>query len=401
MIHPDEALQLVLQTADKLPPKAVPLVEAHGLKLAEPIPADCDYPPFPRAMMDGYAVRVADAGRRVPVVGEVAAGQSATTPVADGQCLEIMTGAPCPPGTEAVVQTEQARRDGDQVTLPRRITGGQHIAAVGSECPLGRLVLEPGQSVTPLAVAVLASFGRTTVRVIPRPGVSVITTGGELIRPDRDPGPGQIRDSNGPMLVAMARDMGVSAPSHRHAEDRIEAILDAIEAAQTEIVLLTGGVSAGKYDLVPEALEEYGAETVFHKVRQKPGKPLLLAKKGAQLIFGLPGNPLAGHFCFHRYVAATIRLMEGKPAVREPVVGRLSGAVWPKASRTFFIAGYAERGDEADKHWVIHPLPGVSSADVFTSCPANCYVEVPPGNSEYPPGETLRFTWIGAAPWPN
>lgn len=401
MVAPDEALRLVLRVASRLPSQAVPLEEACGLELAEPILADRDCPPFPRAMMDGFAVRTPDAGREVSVVGEVAAGQCADVEVTDGKCIEIMTGAPCPQGTEAVVPKEQVRWQGKRIVLPRSIAPGQHVAPPASECGAGDLVLRPGQTITPLAVAAMATFGLKAARVTPRPTMGIITTGAELVPADREPAPGQIRDSNGPMLLSMARDLGLDRPIRRHAEDCLDSIVTALEqTAAKDVVLLTGGVSVGTYDLVPQALKVFGAEVAFHKVRQKPGKPLLFARKDTQLIFGLPGNPLACHLCFHRYVAPAIRQMNGKTAVHEPAHGRLVLAVGPKRGRTYFVAAHGARDGQTDG-WDIHPLPGVSSADVFTSCHANAYAEVPPGHVEIPPGEVLAFTWIGNAPWPN
>jgi len=402
LIDPDEALRLVLHAAQRRRPRPMPPVEACGLQLAESIRADRDYPPFDRAVMDGVAVRTCDAGTTVTVAGEVAAGDYVTTEVVPGSCLEIMTGAACPVGAEAIVPKEEIHRDVDRTTLPHEIEPGQYIAPKGCECRQGTTVLQTGRTVTPLAVAVMASFGVESVEVIPRPSMGVITTGGELIPPGREPAPAQIRDSNGPMLVAMARDMGVDRPPHLHAEDCIEAIVSALkEVADRDVIVLTGGVSVGTYDLVPAALEAYGAEQVFHKVTQKPGKPLLVAKKGQQLLFGLPGNPLAVHLCFYRYVAAAIRAMEGKPPTREPIAGRLAEPIEPKTSRTFFVPAHADRAEGDAPRWRIHPLPGVSSADVFTSSQANCYARVPPGTAAIPAGEILELTWIGSAPWPN
>jgi molybdenum cofactor synthesis domain-containing protein len=408
MIDPQQALALVLQVAAACPPRRVPLAAAGGLTLAQSVRADRDYPPFPRATMDGFAVRTADAGRSVKVVGEVAAGQDVQIEVTAGNCLEIMTGAPCPPGTEAVVKKEETSRHAAQVVLPARILAGQNIAPRGSECQSGRLVLESGQTLTPLAVAVLASFGLGSVEVVPRPSLAIITTGAELVSLNTGEtpvpldllGPAQIRDSNGPMLRAMARELGIEQPALLHAEDRLEAIVETLEqAADQDLVLLTGGVSAGRYDLVPDALQSYGAECTFHKVAQKPGKPLLLARRGRQLFFGLPGNPLSCHLCFHRYVAAAVRQMEGKPPLCGPFRGQLAEALRPRRNRTFFVQARAESLPQGPAAWQIRPLLGASSADMFACHQANCYVEVPPGETPVPAGAVLEFTWLGPGPW--
>jgi len=398
-VSPEEALDLVVAAAGPRPPQEVPLAEACGRRLAQAIAPDRPYPPFPRAMMDGYAVRLADAGTAVEVTGEVAAGQAAEKTVLPGQCLEIMTGAACPPGTEAVVQKEHVHREGRRVRLPATIPAGSHIAPRGSECAAGSPVLLPGDRITPLSVAVIASFGLTSVRVLPRPSLAVITTGAELVRPGDHPTACQIRDSNGPMLAALATEAGLPRPDPLHVDDRLEAIREALEqTAEQDIIVLSGGVSAGTYDLVPQAVQEYGAEIVFHKVNQKPGKPLLFARKGRQLLFGLPGNPLACHLGFSRYVAAAARRIAGEPAAA-PLVGRLTAPVFGKGPRTFFCLARASRSPESPDAWRVAPLAGVSSADIFTPCAANSYVMIAPGTAEIPAGEPVAFEWIpGAMP---
>lgn len=396
MISPDEALEMVLAVTARLPPRMIPLAETCGLRLAAPAAADRDYPPFSRAMMDGYAVRLADAGQSPRVVGEIAAGQVSSTILTDGTCLEIMTGAPCPDGTEAVVPKEEVQRQGDRILLPDQIAPRQHVAPQGSECRQGQVILEPGAVVTPLAIAALASFGQSVVCAIPRPSLAIITTGGELVSADGPPAAGQIRDSNGPMLVALAASMHLGDACRRHADDRLEAMLAALlEVSDRDLILLTGGVSVGTYDLVPEAVRRYGGEVVFHKVSQKPGKPLLLARRGDQLLFGLPGNPLACHFCFHRYVAAAARQMAGQPAEMRPMEGRLTDRVAGAQGRTFFATGRALPAPGQATGWLLEPVPGISSADIFTTCQADCFIEVPPGKAGLPAGASARFTWIG------
>ena len=267
MVSPDEALALVLEQALPRPPQQIPVSEACGLQLAEDVRADRDYPPFPRAMMDGYAVRRADAGRTATIVAEAAAGATATVTVSEGRVVEIMTGAPCPPGAEAVVPQEAVFRHGDQVGLPANILPDQHMAPQGSECRAGAVVLQSGQTITPLGIAVLASCGIERVLAIPRPSLAVITTGEELVPPGQVPDAAQIRNSNGPMVLAMARQLGLQHLVQRHAVDDPDATRRALdEVADRDLVLFTGGVSAGTYDFVPQTVVGFGAEILFHQV---------------------------------------------------------------------------------------------------------------------------------------
>lgn len=400
MISPDEALNLVIEHALPRPPRIIPLSEAGGLQLAEQLRADRDYPPFPRAMMDGYAVRLADAGRTVEVVAEVAAGRTRDVPLADGSAVEIMTGAPCPPGTQAVVAQEQVQRRGGQVALPEAILPGEHVAPQGSECPAGAVVLQAGQTLTPLAVAVLASVGREQVLAIPRPSLAVIATGEELVPPGQIPTPGQIRNSNGPMVLAMARQWGLDRLTHLHTVDDPQASRGALErVADRDVILFTGGVSAGNYDFVPQTLTAYGADTIFHRVAQKPGQPLLVARKDAQLIFGLPGNPLACHLGFHRYVTAALRKMQGQRPPTAVFLGQLAAPVHSQHRRTFFLLAEARYDATAVGGWRVTPAASRTSADVFGPCRANCYVRIPPGPVQVAADETVELTWVGPLPW--
>ena len=394
MISAAEALELVIQAASPRPPRPVPLAEACGLCLAEDVVADRDYPPFARATMDGFAVRLADAGQSVTVLGEIPAGCVWSGELAGGQCLEISTGASCPSAAEAVVLKEHVARREDRVLLPAKIEMGQNIAPQGSECRQGRRVLAAGDVATPLATAVMASFGILSIRVVPRPSIGIVTTGAELVPPGRQPAPGQIRDANGPMLLALASAMQLERPLHLGATDRLETIVAALQRmAERDLILLCGGVSVGVHDLVPRALTQYGADIVFHKVKQKPGKPLLLARKDRQLLFGLPGNPLACHLGFQRYVAAAIRRMAGQAAAAT-FYGELAQAVGAKGGRTHFAPARAEHAPASRTSWRLEVLPTVSSADIFNSCRANCYVEVPPGNDGLAAGQTAAFTWF-------
>lgn len=392
MVSPSEALLAVAAVCRPLPPRRVGLPEALGLVLTEPIRADRDCPPFPRAMMDGYAVRLSAGGSRVRVIGEAAAGRWIDDVLADGDAWEIMTGAACPPGTEAVVPKENTTRDGHCAAMPPRIAAGQHIAAVGSECRAGAVVIPPGEPIAPMGLAVMASFGVRQVAVVPRPRLGIIVTGAELAPQGAAPAPGQIRDSNGPMLAAMAQPFLAEPPTVAYAVDTYESLQRALAAtSDCDLVALSAGVSIGRYDLVPKALRDQGAEVIFHKVLQKPGKPLLLARRGRQVLFGLPGNPLACHFCFHRYAEVALRALAGRdpmPTIHEAV---LTAAVPARGGRTYFVPGRAVPG-AGGVPWTVQPLASVSSADIFHSYRANCYLEVPPRPRELPAGERVALT---------
>ena len=207
---------------------------------------------------------------------------------------------------------------------------------------------------------------------------------------------GQIRDSNGPMLAAMARAQGIEPRQTTHASDRLEAILAALQAAADwDIVILTGGVSVGTFDFVPQALAEYGAESVFHGVKQKPGKPLLLARKNRQLLFGLPGNPLACHLGFHRYISAAIGKLSGRPPRAQPDAGRIDRCAASSVGRPHLFPAWPGRVcRRSAPRFRVRLLPGVSSADIFHGCQANCYVELPSEAPTPSAGDACGFTWL-------
>jgi len=395
MIDPDRALELVFEHAPKPRGENCPVSEALGRVLAEEILSDGDHPPFDRAMMDGFAVRVADAGGRAEVAEIVAAGRLPSQPVTEGLCAEIMTGAPCPEGTEAVVPVEATHREGKVVTLPAHLRAGDHVQPRGTMAQAGDRVLGPGDEVTPLAVASLSAFGRATVEVYRRLRVAIITTGDELLATTETPSGATIRDTNGPMLAAMAREGDAANVAVTHASDTEASLTAAFETTiDADIVVLSGGVSAGRYDLVPQVAATSGFEPVFHKVTQKPGKPLLFATDGGtRLLFGLPGNPRSSHFCFTRYVAPMMRAAIGRP-VRAPARrGRFGHAHHVTNRRTLFMPVRVD--DDGDGGFVITPLKDRGSADLFTTARANGYVRLEAGEHHIEADEAATFEWMG------
>ena len=399
MIDAEKALELVLDNVSALDEIEIPLSQALGYTLAEPIHSDRDYPPFNRAMMDGFAVRLKDAGQRVPVEGLVAAGEVSKQTVRDGSCLEIMTGASCPEGTEAVVQYELTDRDNGNVQLPTDIKPRMNIAGKGAECASGDLVLDTHDEITPLATAVLATFGKENIKVVRRPSITVITTGDEILDSHEEMASGKIRNSNGPMLVALARQSGLSdINSYNVGDTEDELRKQLIEAEQSDIIVLSGGVSMGKFDIVPKILADLGVELIFNRVKQKPGKPLLFGKKGSRLYFGLPGNPLACHMCFHRYLSPVICKIQAKPCISVSRPGILQEDIMVKGSRLMFqLVRIEESGGSGVK---IFPLKGRGSADIFAPAHANGYISLVPGK-EYSAGTSIEFEYTGVRRWRN
>jgi molybdopterin molybdotransferase len=392
MIDPERALSKVLESAEVRRTVRLPLIEAAGSVLAEPVLSDRDYPPNDRSMMDGVAVCASDAGKKVTVAGEARAGEASVEKVMPGRCVDVMTGASCPAGTEAVIPEEEIRRDGKSVVLPEKIEAGAHIVWRGDECREGAIVLRAGDLLTPIATGLLASVGCGPVPVFAFPDLALITTGHEIVEQEATPDSVSIRDSNGPMLAALAAAVGVTKITRLKADDSAESLAGALDKArEARVVLLTGGVSVGRYDLVPDQLVRYGAEIVFHRVRHKPAKPMLFARKGEQLIFGLPGNPLAAHFGFYRYVAAAIARLAGFPPAGELWRGALSRPMRFKGGKggmTRFVLSRAERSGGG---WRVTPCTGVSRADLFSTAKANCYVFVPSGTEAMKEGQRVEF----------
>lgn len=392
LLDPDEALARVLAAVPVPRSERLPVEDCLGLALAEDVQAAADLPPFDRAMMDGYAVRLADAGRTVPVHDEIAAGDGAVrAPLTDGHAHPIMTGAPVPAGAQAVVPSEQTAPDGDGVRLPERVKAGANIVVRGAECRTGQVWAARGGIVTPMTIAAALGVGASTLPVHPRPRARVLTTGAELVADA--PGAGQIRDSNGPMLVALLREAGIDARRGTVGDDAA-ALRACIEAAgDGDAVVLTGGVSAGTHDEVPGVLRNLGAEILLHHVAQRPGKPLLVARRGRQLLFGLPGNPLAAHLCAVRYVLPALRRLAGLPHQAVTGTGRLRAALPANKERTWFLPA------RVDAAGGVTPLLPVSSADLVQPHQANAYLRLEPGAAAMAEGAEVPFTRCGGHAW--
>lgn len=325
----DEVRDEILDAVAPLPPIRLPIAAVAGLVLAEPVAALEDVPPFANTAMDGYAVRAADTVGAsddrpitLDVVADLPAGHAPDAPVGPGEAVRIMTGAPIPVGADAIVPVEQTSRDcTTRVQIHRTAVTGAHIRDAGGDVAAGDAVFAPGAVLNPAAVGVLASLGATEVLVHPRPRVAVLATGDELVDGDAPLAPGQIRNSNGPMLRALVAEAGCEVLDLGIARDD-EAALEALlldAAAGCDAIITSGGVSVGDYDVVKAVLSRIGV-LVWSQVAIKPAKPLAFGVIGTTPIIGLPGNPVSSHVSFELFARPALRRMAGHEHLDRPVV---------------------------------------------------------------------------------
>jgi molybdenum cofactor synthesis domain-containing protein len=319
--------------------RRTPLRDAVGLVLAEAIDAPEPVPPFPNSAMDGYAVRAADtagasevAPIRLSVVGELPAGHAPTVPVGPGEAIRIMTGAPIPDGADAIVMVERTSRDGeDGVLVHAPAADGDHVRAAGGDVEVGQQVFTAGTVIGPAHVGVLASLGCTEVPTFGRPRVGVLSTGDELREGPEPLAPGQIRDSNRPMLLALvaaagceAVDLGIAADDEAYVTRVIARALQ-----QCDALVTSGGVSVGDYDVVKAVLDQLGV-LQWWQIAIKPAKPLAFGVLRGTPVFGLPGNPVSSHVSFELFARPALRTMMGDPSPDRPRVRAVAAADMPR-----------------------------------------------------------------------
>jgi molybdopterin molybdotransferase len=398
----------------------LPLPEAYGLRLAQEVLADRDYPPFDKSLMDGFAVCDArvEAGTMLKLAGEVAAGQSPARPLAVREAIQIMTGAPMPSGAAGVVPVENAQIDGQTVRITRATDALRHTAKAGSDLPAGRVVLSPGMRLDAAQLSVAATVGLSIARVYAAPRVAICATGDEIIPFDAQPGPAQIRNSNNIMLTAQLRRLPCRVVDMGLVPDDPEQIRRAIlRGMQLDALLVTGGMSMGKYDYVPKLLEELGVELKITKLRIKPGKPFVFgvadrkvirqrleARQTAQggsfiepailgpaegncYIFGLPGNPVSSFACTHRLVLRLLMRLSGGAPEEKWRTGQIQSPLPPNGSREFYQPIRAEFTTAGLK---VHPLDYKGSADLFTLAQANALLVRPADQPALAPGDIVR-----------
>ncbi|MBC7899760.1 MAG: molybdopterin molybdotransferase MoeA [Saprospiraceae bacterium] len=404
MIPISESIEIIKRETPSLGSETIDLDQVVGRVLAENIVADTDLPPFDRSQMDGFSVVAKDTARspvELQIVGESSAGSGWHHELHSGQSVRIMTGAPVPKGSDAVQKVELTREQtvpAEIVEILESVKAGQSIVPRGFEITKGQNVFEQGETITANMIASIAAFGYSKVKVFKRPIVAILPTGSEIVPIGETPGIDQIRDSNSVMLKALCGKMGISAELLPIADDDLPglktAILDAVDSRspRPQILIITGGVSVGKYDFTKTALREIGAEIVFDKVKLKPGKPTVFAKFGNTLIFGLPGNPVSSAVTFYLFVKMAILQMQRALATDMKggfaiTASSLRGA---KERDTYLPA---ELQTDSQASLTATPLKWHGSSDFIGFARAEALIVVPKGK-KFQKGEIVRVVYL-------
>lgn len=397
----DEARQIVLQSAVRTGTETVSFDQALGRTLAQHIVSQDTVPPFDNSAMDGFAVRRADTAEtpvRLEIAADIPAGTEFTGTIEGGQAARIMTGAPVPDGTDAVVPVEKTRMDGDTgVWIDETPRKAAHIRRAGEELIEGDLVLESGFVVTPPVIGVFATLGITKLMVSAAPRVAIISTGDELVAPHKKPGPGQIRNSNGPALAAQTLSAGGNPCRILHALDNPADIRRVISKAQdVDLIVFSGGVSMGEYDYVRTELDNMGARWEFWKVRQRPGKPLAFGYLNDIPVIGLPGNPVSSSICFEEYVRPLLAQMMGRANVIRPLEPALLTMDTPKVEALYTFARGVLAVSAGRPKLTVSITGNQASNRITSMVHADCILHLPEGLAEAPAGSHVmieRLEW--------
>jgi molybdopterin molybdotransferase len=387
MLSVDEALALVAKHATPLAPRTVPLGDAAGLVMAEDIVSEVNSPPYDKSLMDGYAVRSDDRQPERRILEEIAAGAVPRYRITPGTASRIMTGAPLPESADAVIPVEQSETIDATTVRLRQVdpVAGQNVMRMGTSMRAGDVVVRAGALVRPIEIAILAEVGRAEATVWPPPRVAILPTGNELVPVGQKPGPGQIRNSNGPMLVAAAARAGANPIELDIARDDCEQLTRSIEQGLgADVLVLSGGVSAGKFDLVPRVLVDLGVELVFHKLSLRPGKPLWFGVKHQRqhnvLVFGLPGNPVSSLVCFELFVRPAIAALAGRGFIGLPsLTAEISHELDHAGGRAAFLPAHVTFPSSGGKNSLasVEILRWRGSADIATLARANGLAKLP------------------------
>jgi molybdopterin molybdotransferase len=370
--------------------ESVSLLSSQNRVLAQNVVADRDLPPFRRAARDGYAVRAADIAvtpAELKLIGEIRAGSSSDgIRVSVGEAVEIMTGASAPEGADCVVMVEHTSRQGDTVLVQRSVQTGDNIVPRGTEAHAGQMLLSRGARFDYAAIAVAASAGCVNVNVFRKPRVAILSTGDEVVAIDANPEPHQIRNSNSYSLAAQVLATGAEPVLLPIVPDNREPLTQLIrEGLRSDLLLLAGGVSMGKYDLVEQVFTELGAEFFFTGALIQPGKPIVFGRAEGKYFFGLPGNPVSTMVTFELFARPMIDALSGAPASLLPLAkAQLAADIKIKTGLTRFLPAFLRAGSVDLVRWQ-------GSGDVVSTARSNCYLVIPPDRERIAAGEYVSI----------
>jgi molybdopterin molybdotransferase len=390
MVTVNEAKQRIIVNTATLPAVQIPLKEAVGSYLAEDVISPIALPPFRQSSMDGYAIvhsDITESGTVLRLAGESKAGQADLPVVSAGTAVRIFTGAPVPEGATAVVMQENTSLAAGSVQIHEfPVVEGKNVRRAGQQIAQGAVALRAGTLISPGAVGFLKGMNVNEVTVHSKPRVGLLVTGDELLKAGEALVPGKIYESNSEMLNAALAQAGIGEVSVSYASDELDVTIIALEAMlrQCDVILASGGISVGDYDFVGKALEALGAETIFYKVRQKPGKPLLFGKKGEKLIFALPGNPASSLVCYYEYVLPALRkIMGSKEPFLRSVRLPLRHAYRFDGERDEFLKARVEGAE-------VVSLDGQESFVIGSFAVANAIIYLPVGQNHVEAGDLVE-----------
>lgn len=387
MISVSEAKKIISENVSPLKPVMLALSDATGLILAEDVYASTDIPAFPQSSMDGYAFLFEGwkKYKQLKIAGEVAAGSKEVLTLTPENAVRIFTGAAVPPGADTVIMQEKTKVENGELKIEdESLKAGTSVRPIGSEIKAGTLALEKGNLLAPAAIGFLAGIGVTKVQVYPNPSVTMIITGNELQQPGSPLQHGQVYESNSFALKAVLKQLQIENVQILYAKDNPGELTTTLQEAlgQTNVVLLTGGISVGDYDFVLQAAEECDVEKLFHKVKQRPGKPLYFGKKGNKLVFGLPGNPSSVLTCFYQYVIPALEKLSKRKIGLQTIKAPLAKAFQKNMGLTHFLKGFYDRKTAM-------PLDAQESFRLSSFAKANCLIQIDEETASLREGELV------------
>ena len=388
MISVQEAKKIISENVSLLESVMLPLQQAAGKILAEDVYATVDIPAFPQSSMDGYAFLFDDwkQNKKLIIEGEIPAGANEKIPLGPAKAARIFTGAPVPPGADTVVMQEKVQLQNGELTIEDEgIQQGTNVRPKGSEMKAGELALENGSLLSPAAIGFLAGIGFTEVKVFPNPLISIIITGKELQQAGKPLDYGQVYESNSFTLTSALRHLHIDEVKIYYADDDLEILTDVLQKVleQSDLVLLTGGISAGDYDFVLQAATNCGVTKLFHKIKQRPGKPLYFGKKNNKLIFGLPGNPSSVLTCFYEYVLLVLEILTKKKISLQKIKVPLLKSFRKTVPLTQFLKGFYNGT-------TVKVLDAQESYRLSSFAKANCFVKIGEEVMECKEGESVE-----------